>query len=57
MRHKKNISCHCGLDPQSFEKHLRAIAGQARNDTTFVVFFVIKKQINSNFYFFTPLNC
>ncbi|MDR0830744.1 MAG: hypothetical protein LBN95_11640 [Prevotellaceae bacterium] len=25
--------CHCGLDPQSIEKHLQAIAGQARNDT------------------------
>ncbi|MDR0829435.1 MAG: hypothetical protein LBN95_04905 [Prevotellaceae bacterium] len=32
---KIKFSCHCGLDPQSFEKHLRAIAGQARNDTCF----------------------
>ncbi|MDR0829402.1 MAG: O-antigen ligase family protein [Prevotellaceae bacterium] len=28
-----NRQCHCGLDPQSFENCLRAIAGQARNDT------------------------
>ncbi|MDR0830156.1 MAG: bifunctional diaminohydroxyphosphoribosylaminopyrimidine deaminase/5-amino-6-(5-phosphoribosylamino)uracil reductase RibD [Prevotellaceae bacterium] len=29
---KTVVFCHCGLDPKSIEKHLRAIAGQARND-------------------------
>ncbi|MDR0830076.1 MAG: hypothetical protein LBN95_08205 [Prevotellaceae bacterium] len=38
MRHKNIIPCHCGLDPQSIEKQLQAIAGQARNDTCFCFF-------------------